>query len=528
MTFEDKYDIIQSENNVNDNAKEKTMMKKNCLMFFCIAVCGLLNISVPKVVYAEEEIEIPLEEGYIRYEAEDAIINDATLKGKVEGSSADYGHYSGLGFVGSIDYQTSRVTFTVNVSEDGNYPLNVGYAIDPSFGTATFNVYVNNQFYTTISLSVKKGWGAFYETGPMKTSINLYEGSNTIDFIKGYNYAELDYIDIGSRNGPFITPSVDEKEIEKVPDGFTRYEAEDGKITSGVVYKTGTFSGSGYVGDLNLTGISKIDFTVHAEEEGEYALRLAYAIGDGFNKATFKLYNDAGLYTTIVCEKTFGWGSFEVDAIAESSISLRQGENVISLYKSIEYAQIDFIDLSSAKIGEYKDSNIVVSQPNLQEGYVRYEAEEQLVILAQPKGIGFIVDIGNYSGMGYVGSLDNDDCYIEIPITVEEDGEYQIRIAYACVEENASLKLYSGTYGRGGNTYFYKEEFFKNVSEDWGFFDENTIVTTSICLKKGKSFIIIRSGLIRAEVDYVDVGKKIGDYYEGTYEESLNRNNKGE
>ena len=151
----------------------------------------------------------------------------------------------------------------------------------------------------------------------------------------------------------------------------------------------------------------------------------------------------------------------------------------------------------------------------------------QLVILGEPKGVGFIVDIGKYSGMGFVGSLNNDYCYVEIPLTVEEDGEYQIKMAYACVEENASLKLYSGTYGRGGNVYFYKEEFFTNVSEDWGIFDENTIVTTSICLKKGKSFILVRSGLIRAEIDYIDLGQKIGDYYEGTYDETLNRNNKG-
>ena len=285
---------------------------------------------------------------------------------------ADYGNYSGMGFVGSIDYQTSKVTFTIDVAENGNYPLNVGYAIGTTFGTATFNIYVNNSFYTTISLSKKNGWGSFKETSPLVTSINLYEGTNKVDFVKGYNYAELDYIDIGKRTGPFVTPSVEENEIKKVPEGFTRYEAENGKITSGVLYKTGSFS-----------------------------------------------------------------------------------------------------------------------------------------------------------GMGYVGSLNNDYCYVEIPLTVEEDGEYQIKMAYACVEENASLKLYSGTYGRGGNVYFYKEEFFTNVSEDWGIFDENTIVTTSICLKKGKSFILVRSGLIRAEIDYIDLGQKIGDYYEGTYDETLDRNNKG-
>ena len=504
-------------------------MKKKLLKLLGVTVCSVISIASFNIVNAEEETKenIPLLDGYTRYEAEDALITDASLKGKMDDAVADYGNYSGMGFVGSIDYQTSKVTFTIDVAENGNYPLNVGYAIGTTFGTATFNIYVNNSFYTTISLSKKNGWGSFKETSPLVTSINLYEGTNKVDFVKGYNYAELDYIDIGKRTGPFVTPSVEENEIKNVPKGFTRYEAENGKITSGVLYKTGLFSGNGYVGDLNLSGISKIDFTVEAKEDGEYELHLAYAIGEGFNTASLKLYNDNGLYTTITCDKKFGWGNFDVDAIAKSSISLRKGTNVISLYKSIEYAQIDFIDISSEKIGEYKESNIVISKPNLEEGYTRYEAEDQLVILGEPKGVGFIVDFGKYSGMGYVGSLNNDYCYVEIPLTVKEDGEYQIKMAYACVEENASLKLYSGTYGRGGNVYFYKEEFFTNVSEDWGIFDENTIVTTSICLKKGKSFILVRSGLIRAEIDYIDLGQKIGDYYEGTYDETLNRNNKG-
>lgn len=502
-------------------------MKKKLLVLFGITVCSVSSLTTLHIVKAQEEDEIPLQEGYTRYEAEEAIINDATIKGKVEGSPADYGIYSGQGFVGSIDYQTSKVTFTIQVDEEGNYPMNVGYAIGENFGTATFNIYVNNNFYTTLSMSSKKGWGAFKATAPLVTSINLYEGINRVDFVKGYNYAELDYIDIGMRTGPFLEPSIGESEISKVPANFTRYEAEDAQFTSAVLYKTGTFSGKGYVGDLNYTGISKIDFSVEAVEDGEYELHLAYAIGIDFKKASFKVYNDEGLYTTISCDKTFGWGNFEIDAISVSSISLKKGMNTISLYKSIEYAQIDFIDISNEKIGAYKESNIVIEQPNLEDGYTRYEAEDQLVILGQPKGVGFVVDIGKYSGMGYVGSLDNDDCYVEIPIQVDEDGEYQIKIAYACVEENASLKLYSGTYGRGGNVYFYKEEFFQNVSEDWGMFDENTIVTTSICLKKGKSFIIIRSGLIRAEVDYIDLGKKIGEYYDGTYEESFNRKNKG-
>ncbi|MBO4541093.1 MAG: hypothetical protein J5736_03870, partial [Bacilli bacterium] len=57
----------------------------------------------------------------------------------------------------------------------------------------------------------------------------------------------------------------------------------------------------------------------------------------------------------------------------------------------------------------------------------------------------------------------------------------------------------------------------------WGMFSEETIITTSISLQKGHSFLIFRSGLIRAEIDYIDLGSKIGEYQQGTLEESLNR-----
>lgn len=463
-----------------------------------------------------------VESDYTRYEAEDATITNCQIKGVKKGASADYGTYSGEGFVGSIDYVTSKIDFIVTVSSAGNYDMNVAYAIDPSFANATFNVYVNDEYYSAISLSDKKGWGNFDLTKPLKTTINLNEGQNKVTLLKGYNHAELDYIEIGKRNGDFIIPSLQENEIKNVPEGFTRYEAEDGKVANGRVYNNGSFSGTGFVGDLDYSGSSKIDFTVTVSETGEYDLRIAYAIGSGFKTAKFKVYNENGLYTTVTFDQIYGWGVFDINAIAESKISLLQGKNVVSLYKSSEYAQIDFIDISNKKTGEYKESGITYEQPDLSNEYVRYEAEDQLVVLATTKGIKYFVDLGEYSGYGYVGELDNDDCYIEIPISVAEDGEYEIKVCYAANEENASFKLYSGQYGRNSQICFYKEEVL-NVANGWGMFSNETVVTTSICLKKGLNCLIIRSGLIRCEIDYVDLGSKIGTYYEGTLDESLTR-----
>lgn len=472
----------------------------------------------------------PIPEGFTRYEAEDGNVVDGEIKGKVEQATADYGTYSGLGFVGCLDYPTSRVDFLVETTQSGNYQMNVGYAISADFGSATFAIYVDDIYYSSVSLSKKYGWGAFFETPDYQTSINLNQGVNKVSFIKGYNHAELDYIDIGKRNGPFIDPSIGSAEIAKVPEGFTRYEAETQKINSGRIYTTGTFSGTGYVGDLDYSGVSKIDFEVEVESRGEYDLHLAYAIGEGFEPASFKVYNTHGLYTTIRCDKQFGWGSFELDAIVEAKISLEEGKNIISIYKSVEFAQIDFIDISDESTGEWKESDLVLNYPNYDsENYTRYEMEDQLVINASPKGVAYIFDIGTYSGKGYVGSLNNDNCYIEVPIHVEQDGEYEILLAYACVETGASLRLYSGSHGRGGNVYFDKEVFFENVSEDWGEFSDQTIYRTTINLKSTDDFIIILSGLIRAEIDYLDFGSKVGEYHELTYAAEFDRHNpKGE
>lgn len=496
-------------------------MKK---MLLCYVSCLSLVITSSSVsnqtIYAAESGGTE----FVRYEAEDGVVTKCEIKGKKEGAIVDYGSYSGEGFVGSIDFATSKIEFSVSVAQEGNYSMRVGYAIDKNFGNATFDVYVNDSYYSAISLNDKQGWGNFEGTTPLETSINLYEGTNKVTLLKGYNHAELDYIEIGPRNGEFIDPSDEKTDVDEVPDGFVRYEAEDGVVTSGVIYSSGSFSGKGYVGNLDYAGSSKIDFTVEAKEDGEYDLRVAYAIGNGFKPAVFKVYNADGLYTTVKMTEIYGWGFFDVNAVASAKISLKQGSNIVSLYKSAEFAQIDYIDISIEKTGEYKESGLDATYPGLDGNYVRYEAEEQLVVLAEPKGLNYFVDFGTYSGFGYVGSLDGDNRYVEFEVVVPEDGEYAIKVCGASADMGASFKLYSGQYGRGGKTYYYKEVTLE-AANGWGEFSEETTIQTSICLKKGKNHIIVRSGFVRCEIDYIDLGSKIGEYFDGTIDESFDRKN---
>ena len=517
-------------------------MKKRSAFIFAAALllcvgCASANIRVladgeESTSTAQEEPEPafprPVADGYVRYEAEYAQVNNAKIKGVISHNpSMMYGVYSGEGFVGEIDHEDSSVTFTIEVPEKGNYLVEYCYAIGTDFGAASFNISINGKYYSSFSCSERKGWGNFGETNPGKSSLNLDEGVNTVVFSKGYNYSELDYIDLGVRTGEWVDPGQggQDSPIKDIPEGFTRYEAEDAFVNSGKIYTTGgTFSGKGYVGNLDWAGQSHVDFTVHVEEDGEYPLHIAYAIGFGFEDATYKIFNDEGFYGQVSFTVKNGWGVFAVDAIAETAISLRAGNNIVGIYKSAEYAQIDFIDVGNEAIGEYKESSIEVDYPNLEEGWTRYEAEEQIVVLAEPRGIGFFTNFGTYSGFGYVGQMDTPDRYVEFPITVPEDGEYEIKICYATAEDadGPSFKLYSGQYQRDTRVYFYGETTVP-AGFGWGEFSAETIVRASIPLRKGRSFMIFRAGLIPVELDYIDLGSRIGDYHEGTVELSLDR-----
>ena len=76
-------------------------MRKKLLKLLGVTVCSVISIASFNIVNAEEETKenIPLLDGYTRYEAEDALITDASLKGKMDDAVADYGNYSGMGFV---------------------------------------------------------------------------------------------------------------------------------------------------------------------------------------------------------------------------------------------------------------------------------------------------------------------------------------------------------------------------------------------------------------------------------------------
>lgn len=310
----------------------------------------------------------------------------------------------------------------------------------------------------------------------------------------------------------------DELTIADPFDGYTKYEAEDAQVTHADITKNyGTFSGTGFVAQIDYSN-SCIAFTIKCETEGEYQMMLAYAIGATFYDATFRIYNDEGYQAQVTCDKKYGWGEFKRDAVAYCTVSLRSGENIVSVKKGANYAQLDFIAIGE-RVGDYKERELESEGFPKPEGYTRYEAEDGFVVNAATIGINYFTDYGSgYSGSGFVGSMNSTSCYVDIPVTVEESGTYNMNLRYATESEGgATYKIYVGRYGAGGYLYYY-DSVTMNVISSWGVFIENAVTNIDIALEKGESFVRIVPDYNYANVDYIEIGPKKGEYYKGTIE----------
>ena len=475
---------------------------------------ALVKVAAEDGAVQEEEDSTvekdPFEESFgTRYEAEDADLKAVTLKGA--GTEADYGVYSGTGFIGCIDFPDSAMIFNVTVETSGEYELYLRYAT--AMTGATLKVYNDKGLFANVKCPYVSDWGKFDITPLAVTSVSLNAGENSLKIGKGNGYVELDYIEIGKRIGDYRDSSATDSDIRKPSAGFTRYEAEDAEITDGVKYDSGVFSGSGYAGNLDLS-TSKVKFTVTVAADGEYEIGLAYAIEPSFPAATLRIFNDDGYYSAVRCDIKLGWGNFTKDALVIGLVSLRAGENTIEIQRGQNFAQLDFIEIG-AKVGDWKQGGEKKgSAPAAEEGYVRYEAEEAIVINAIRKGGGYLNDYGNdyYSSRGFVGSFDNDSCYVDIPVKITEDGTYEIKIRYATQLEGSKITVLAGTYGRNGRLQVYKDYLAEHIT-DWGVFEEEGTLVTTVGLKVG-DFIRIKGSYV--EIDYVDFGSKVEEYKDGT------------
>jgi arabinan endo-1,5-alpha-L-arabinosidase len=128
----------------------------------------------------------PIVEGAkIRYEAEDADFTRASARYAAGGAS------NGV-VVGGIDFDDSRVGFSVYVPRAGTYRLYTRYANGSDAGAASHTVSVNGTAAGTVDYPFT-GWDNWQIS---ERTVTLRAGDNIISYGKGANYAEIDAIDI--------------------------------------------------------------------------------------------------------------------------------------------------------------------------------------------------------------------------------------------------------------------------------------------------------------------------------------------
>ncbi|MEW9050043.1 MAG: CBM35 domain-containing protein [Neobacillus sp.] len=112
---------------------------------------------------------------------------DATLVGAAKVELSDSA--SGGKYVNGYDNpDTDWVEFVVNVPKAGKYNLELAYATPME--AANVVVYINGS-KNVITTPPTADWGIF---GVTTTSVELQEGENTLKFVKGEGYVQLDYI----------------------------------------------------------------------------------------------------------------------------------------------------------------------------------------------------------------------------------------------------------------------------------------------------------------------------------------------
>jgi hypothetical protein len=142
--------------------------------------------NLGKPASANSLIQIPSgDQVRVRYQAENAVINNANA---IPDSTS-----SNNNKVGNMYYPNSTVTFTIQCAVAGTYVIVIRDGNGSAGGVyAYYGLTVNNgnQIWIPVANSGWDMWGASV------IRVNLNQGFNTLTFMQGNNFAELDEIDI--------------------------------------------------------------------------------------------------------------------------------------------------------------------------------------------------------------------------------------------------------------------------------------------------------------------------------------------
>jgi len=121
----------------------------------------------------------------VRYEAENAASDGPTF-------STNYSGYSGTGSRYFNSSGGTGITFTVNTSRAGSYPLTIRYLVPTGSGDKPNTVLVNGQTIWSPTFTNTNSTWANFEFG----QINLNAGSNTVRIQHFWGWFYVDYIQL--------------------------------------------------------------------------------------------------------------------------------------------------------------------------------------------------------------------------------------------------------------------------------------------------------------------------------------------
>lgn len=280
-----------------------------------------------------------------RYEAEDADISNARPVNTAVGTAASGGKAVPI-------RPTQCVVFTVNVAVSGSYTIPVRYATGNTlnFTVIPMDIIVNGtsqahyDFANTGSTGNANGYKTF---ATQEIELELAEGENTIE-IKNIAqgdantasiFANIDYIE--------ITEGTEDVNPDDYPAAIGRHEAENAELGSAVTLQNDPWYAQcsngaviGIAAAWNGNTISEgkyVAYTVNAQEDGEYILKVAYATSGSVellaqvNSSDWTLFDESDAETKILPDP----GSWRDCLLATQTITLNKGINKIYVSGSI-------------------------------------------------------------------------------------------------------------------------------------------------------------------------------------------------
>lgn len=129
-----------------------------------------------------------------KYEAESAALTGVSV-------ATSHTGYSGTGYVDGFDNNADKITFTVNVSAAGDYPLVIHYSGPYGEKYQTLQVNGTTVSACAVQFPANNGW-----VDKAYGNVTLNAGNNTIAILHCYGWFQLDYITVDSGGGTTPPP----------------------------------------------------------------------------------------------------------------------------------------------------------------------------------------------------------------------------------------------------------------------------------------------------------------------------------